>query len=780
MSAIEPPRCPITMDYMVDPVFDVNGHTFERSAIENWYQTHDTSPVTNLPVANKILTPNFSVKQLMEEYNQPRNGSPQQMIVDPVQQPILPPTVPTLVTNSEIFEHNGTQYVNINLSLDTPIDQVITRKPVRFICVIDISGSMGERATEYVPNGENDGFTRLDLVKHSLNTIVASLNPHDEIALVTFSSVAQILLRSTKISESMLIKSSINSLQPGGNTNLWDGLKSALDIISADVKEDYNTSILVLTDGVANYNPPRGIIPTLNSYPQKGNYTINTFAYGYEVDSVTLAHIAEIGNGIYGYIPDGTMVGTIFINAISNILSTGILNTKIRIESNSKLEFFEKVYNAKLETNIDSIENSCANINIGSILYGQSRNITFKVVPSKSLKSQQFLIQDFICQLIINADGANYEHIIVNNGEISLTTDQKVNIIARANLVATLSQLTDSFDNSKQILNLLSLVKSLSQTMYLKDMANDLSDPDPNKGQLGKSVEKLAWYTKWGKHYLLSVSRAHILEMCFNFKDLAIQHYKGDNFNGNQAIVEQIFNQITPPEPSIKESQQYDHYNHYGYNNANANASAMQPKSMLSSMAAMVSSMASIPQSYYNVSGGCFTGNWLVNMAAGEKKPVNKIRPNDYVVSLDSPTGVAKVIAVVMFRINQNIDMVSPDGTNGVTLYHPMYISDGSLDSIKWIFPCDYTEATYGTTTGEYMYDFVLDAGHTVLFEDKYNFACLGHGITTNNVISHEYFGTKRIIDDLSRHPDWKFGTVILNNWQFTRDSNNRVNGLIY
>ena len=769
MSSIEPPRCPITMDYMVDPVFDVNGHTFERSAIESWYQTHDTSPVTNLPVINKTLTPNFSVKQLMYEYNEQFKGNTvsQPVKMDIVKAPILPmsvPTVPTLITKSEIFEYNGTQYVNLNLSIDTPKDQEITRKPVRFICVIDISGSMGERATEYVSNGENDGFTRLDLVKHSLNTIVASLNANDEIALVTFNSMAHILLRSTKISESAMIKSSINSLQPGGNTNLWDGLKSALDIISADVKEDYNTSILILTDGVANYNPPRGVIPTLNAYPKKGNYTINTFAYGYEVDSVTLSQIAEIGNGIYGYIPDGTMVGTIFINAISNILSTGILNTNIRIESNSRLEFFEKVYNTKLETNIDIVESSCANINIGSILYGQSRDITFKVNSKKTPKQS---IQDFICQLIINADGVTYEHIVVNSGVTSFTDDEKMNIIARANLVATLSQLTESFDNSKQILNLLSFVKSLSQTEYLTYMVSDLSDPDPNKGQLGKSVEKLAWYNKWGKHYLLSVLRAHILELCFNFKDLAIQHYKGEMFIQNQTAIEQIFNQITPPEPSIKETPQYDHY---GYNNTTA----------ILKQHHVMAYMASIPQSYYNVSGGCFTGNWMVNMAVGEKKPVNKIRPNDYVVSLDSPTGVAKVIAVVMFRINQNVDMVSPDGANGITLYHPMYISDGSSTDPKWVFPCDYTEATYGTTSGEYMYDFVVDVGHTVLFDDKYNFACLGHGITKNDVIKHEYFGTKSIIDDLCRHPDWKFGTVILNDWQFTRGENNRVNGLIF
>ena len=34
------------------------------------------------------------------------------------------------------------------------------------------------------------------------------------------------------------------------------------------------------------------------------NFIINTFAFGYDVDSVLMEDIAKIGNGIYGYCPD--------------------------------------------------------------------------------------------------------------------------------------------------------------------------------------------------------------------------------------------------------------------------------------------------------------------------------------------------------------------------------------------------------------------------------------------------------------------------------------------
>ena len=38
--------CPITMDLLLDPVFTCDGHTFERLAIERWFETHRTSPLT--------------------------------------------------------------------------------------------------------------------------------------------------------------------------------------------------------------------------------------------------------------------------------------------------------------------------------------------------------------------------------------------------------------------------------------------------------------------------------------------------------------------------------------------------------------------------------------------------------------------------------------------------------------------------------------------------------------------------------------------------------------
>jgi uncharacterized small protein (DUF1192 family) len=50
--------CPITHDVMTDPVMDREGNTYERSAIERWLLTHNTSPITRNPLHSHHLVPN--------------------------------------------------------------------------------------------------------------------------------------------------------------------------------------------------------------------------------------------------------------------------------------------------------------------------------------------------------------------------------------------------------------------------------------------------------------------------------------------------------------------------------------------------------------------------------------------------------------------------------------------------------------------------------------------------------------------------------------------------
>jgi hypothetical protein len=61
--------CPISFEVMSDPVIAPSGHSFERSAIERWFQQHPrptTNPMTQEPMDANQLIPNRGLKAAIE------------------------------------------------------------------------------------------------------------------------------------------------------------------------------------------------------------------------------------------------------------------------------------------------------------------------------------------------------------------------------------------------------------------------------------------------------------------------------------------------------------------------------------------------------------------------------------------------------------------------------------------------------------------------------------------------------------------------------------------
>ena len=90
------------------------------------------------------------------------------------------------------------------------------RKDATLVFAIDVSGSMGRE-------------DRLGLVKRSLRLLVDELRPTDEVGIVIYGSVGQVLLEPTDGGEKRSILSAIDRLEPGGSTYAEDGLRLAYE-----------------------------------------------------------------------------------------------------------------------------------------------------------------------------------------------------------------------------------------------------------------------------------------------------------------------------------------------------------------------------------------------------------------------------------------------------------------------------------------------------------------------------------------------------------------------
>ena len=179
--------CPITRVLMVDPVVDPDGNTYEKTAIEDWIRQSGTSPITRTALSIDDLRPNQALKITIDEY---RNS----IQSDVQSKPLLEKIPSTELTVSGSYASGL-----LHISIQPPQNE--SRSPCDICCVVDISGSMSDRAEIQNDTNEQYGLSQLDLVKHALKTIVHSLQAQDRLSVVSFSDKAKILFQLTNMDD---------------------------------------------------------------------------------------------------------------------------------------------------------------------------------------------------------------------------------------------------------------------------------------------------------------------------------------------------------------------------------------------------------------------------------------------------------------------------------------------------------------------------------------------------------------------------------------------------
>lgn len=601
--------CPITLSIMTDPWSDADGNTYEKDAIFHWIQQNQSSPITRNPMSLDVLKPNRALKDLIQAYL----GNPES---------IAPPVLQKIRTINQF-----------------------QREPVTIIMVADTSGSMEEICTNK-NSTEKMNFTRLDLVKHTMRTIIESLGENDYIGLVKFNGSAKALTNIVKLNETNknYFNEKVNELYADGGTNIWDAMRVSIELGLTVMSPTRHVNLLLFTDGESNNDPPRGIIPTLKGFIHglpNLNMSINTFGFGNNINSNLLYTISQqTSQSIFGFIPDSTMIGTVFINSLAYIMSN------------------------KTPKNLTSSDET-----IKTKLIGIIKNQFSQINPEE--------------------------------------------------LVFFASKLTDSSN-------------------FAKDLLKDITPTsDDNNGQIIKALDS-KYFDKWGRHYLYSVLSAYQNNFCLNFKDNGIQHFKTPHFELIQKFIEDIFIKMEPPQPTG-----IDYNSRY--------------------VAAVPSRISSqqFTQSFYNQSGGCFTGDSKILISKdGMQKyvRVDEVVPGTVV---QSHLGEACVKLVVRFKFTGEIRQYE---STGITSYHPVFFDDN-----QWKFPINLDCFHSSYIEDEYVYDFILDKHHTVELNGLYA-VTLNHGIFDTRVVSHEYFGTNRVENDLMKHPDYQTGYITLDSWEFVRD----------
>jgi hypothetical protein len=161
-------------------------------------------------------------------------------------------------------------------------------------------------------------------------------------------------------------------------------------------------------------------------------------------------------------------------------------------------------------------------------------------------------------------------------------------------------------------------------------------------------------------------------------------------------------------------------------------------------------------KSYHSSSRVCFAGSSQVTLADGTLKRVDQVRKGDMVLTPGVSSTSAEVVCVLAtISRDGRAELVELPGGLLVTPYHPLRLEDTG----KWTFPCDLAPVV--SRACDSVYSFVLNEGHVMLINGV-QCVSLGHGMEEDEVVRHPYFGTRKVVEDLSRMPGWDKGRVEL------------------
>lgn len=736
--------CPITHEVMEDPWVDNSGISYEKTAIIAWLNIgNNTSPVSRQPLELSDLRPNLALRAVIEKLTLPPSQRSESKTPVPV-----PRRAPEINPDLAVFTKDNLLKVQV-LYTDKSLG-FSRRMPTDLILNVDLSYSMDTAASKK-DDVEAQMFSILALVKHSMKTIIKGLNQNDHLGIISFANSSKVELPLIQMTEENKTKAllCVERLRTCGSTNFWSGIKESFDHFKNASKKLQNPTILTFTDGQSNIDPASGLMPTLKRFNDQNNLkpVMNVFGFGPELDTDLLFKTSKLFGGRFDFISDFSMVGTVFVNALTNILMTPQSRTFICIPGNP-LNPIKKVY-GEYERFDNEIQ-----IDSKAIMYGQPREFIVEfekpVVDYQNSEVRQAL-------LLTRDENDDVEKLVASSITLMEDADEVYQTLARVKLEEALESTWSSYneeERSKIIMDFIDYIKTAEEMSTFKStpmadsMLTDLSD------QLLLATQD-KYYREWGRKYIYAYWSALRFQQCNNFKDQLLSHFGSNASRNLLQKIEEIYMTIPPPKTRTRQAV----------------------------------SRAQFVTTSYNASGGCVYGETLVTCLSEERKTINikvsDVKPDMLLLTRNTETNELEFSQVELMTIMPyHGNLVWYENDIALTPWHPVRNAYESgyvfpqLDSRKADAQNPKRFGHWNPVTPE-VFDFIMEnRGDLVLGDmnlnemEKIMMITLGHGITKDPVAFHKYLGNNRVVEDLYKYSRTLGGKRILTISKIIRNTN--------
>lgn len=197
--------------------------------------------------------------------------------------------------------------LRLRLALRSAPGASITRPMMSVHLVMDVSGSMTGDAIAHA--------------REAAHTLVERLEAGDHFSLTTFDSEARVLVREGTVgARRAAILQAIDAIEPGGGTNISDGLSLGYQMAAhGPAATECNRVVMLLSDGEATDGETgREAIATMAARALQDGTETSSFGVGTSYDSALMSLVAEWGAGGYYYIPDSRRIATAFATELQD------------------------------------------------------------------------------------------------------------------------------------------------------------------------------------------------------------------------------------------------------------------------------------------------------------------------------------------------------------------------------------------------------------------------------------------------------------------------------
>lgn len=292
-------------------------------------------------------------------------------------------------------------------------DQEVIRAAKGIVFVVDRSGSMGGG--------------RLELVKQSMLDMVQRLNRNDYLSIVTFDSVADVVVPMTcvqNLNQAELARK-IADIEPRGMTNLEAGYRFAL-AEATTVPEGIETTVLLLSDGEANSGettPEK--LGQLSAAATEHLITTSTLGIGEGYDEKVLDALSVSGHGNHfaAFRLEEAITG--ISDELDGLTKKTIGNIAVEISGLGEFENNIQVRKTQYLRNFQTNQNGSI-ANLGDLVSDEQKNFVFEIKLGAA-KTEQIGAKAFTVRI-------GYDDLTTGKATV-IEQEIKLNVFAEENFV---------------------------------------------------------------------------------------------------------------------------------------------------------------------------------------------------------------------------------------------------------------------------------------------------------------------------------------------------------